>query len=265
MSQSRPLPPVVRLRVDGPCGTIVIGRPGQRNALNPDALQLLQQAFDDLHQQKSVRAVVLTGDGDCFCAGTDLREIQSAHREESPHLAWFTDVSQLRELLTTMIRFPKPIVAAVNGTALGSGLALVAACDMCLASPNATFGLPESRRGLSAGPTIPLLAFRLGASVTAHLALRGLDLNANDALRIGLIQEVVPFELLWARARQWVDDIVRSSPAAAAMNKRILNETVGETLITQLSAAMASMAAARTTEDAIEGVAAFLDKRAPKW
>jgi enoyl-CoA hydratase/carnithine racemase len=243
----------------------VLSRPAQRNALNQDALRNLQQALEDLHQQRSVRAVVLTGDGDCFCAGSDLRMIQSSHHEESPHLAWFADVSQLRELLSTMLRFPKPIISAVNGPALGSGLALVAASDMSLAAPSAQFGLPDARRGLAAGPAIPLLSFRLGASATARLVLRGGLVSADEALRIGLIHEITPFELLWARARQWVDELALTSPAATAMNKRILNETVGEAIFTQLTAATASMAAARTTEDAIEGVAAFLEKRPPKW
>ena len=253
----------VRVRVDGTAGTIVLNRPDRRNALDEASLEALQQAFEDLHQEKAVRAVIITGEGHCFCAGSDLKAIQAAQQDTPTHRAWFPDVSRLRELLTTMLRFPKPIIAAVNGPAVGSGLALVAASDMALAVPEARFGLPEVQWGLTAGPTLPLLAFRFGASIAAQLAFRQPWFDAPTALQRGFVQEITPFELVWARARQWVDEIAQASPSAIAMNKRILNETVGEALITQISAATASLAATLTTEEAAEGVASFRAKRSP--
>src|SRR5690606_13336626 len=123
----------------------------------------LRQALEDLHQQRGVRAVVVTGHGPWFSAGTDLKEIAESLDAEDSQQFWFADVNQQRALLTAMLQYPKPLIAAVNGPALGTGLALVAACDMVLAAPQASFGFPEAQRGLSAGVGIPLIAFRLGA------------------------------------------------------------------------------------------------------
>ncbi len=125
----------VQVRVDGRCGTIVLKSPDRRNALDRDAWDQLQQALDDLHQQAGVRAIVLTGHGGCFSAGSDLHQIHRSMDDESPQPYWFADANQQRTVLTTMLQFPKPIIAAVNGPALGVGLGLVAACDLVLAAP----------------------------------------------------------------------------------------------------------------------------------
>jgi enoyl-CoA hydratase/carnithine racemase len=265
MTGSPANPDAVQVRVDGLCGTIVLKSPARRNALSRDMVERLRQAFDDLYQQARVRAVLLTGHGDCFSAGTDLREIHETLQEEAPEQYWFADANQQRALLTMMLQFPKPIIAAVNGPALGTGLALVAACDMVLAAPRATFGCPEARRGLSAGIAVPLVAFRLGAGQAGHLLLRGHAIDAQEAYRIGLVHELVEYDLLWARGREWVEEIARSSPVALAMTKRVLNETVGEPILSYLATAAAATATARTTADAEEGVGAFLEKRPPKW
>ena len=225
----------------------------------------LRQAFDDLHQQYSVRAVVLTAEGSCFCTGSDLHEIQATQQDDNPQQAWFADANQLRDLLAAILRFPKPVIAAVNGPALGTGLALVAACDLVLAAPEAQFGFPEAYRGLTAGVAIPLVSYRIGAGQTTPLLLRCDPIDAEQGRRIGLVHEIVAHDLLWARAKQWTEEIAAASPVALALNKRILNETVGETLMSLLSSAAAATATGRTTESAREGVAAFVEKRAPQW
>jgi enoyl-CoA hydratase/carnithine racemase len=255
----------VQVRVDGPCGTILIKSPDRCNALSRAAFDDLQQAFDDLHQQPGVRAVTLTGHGPWFSAGTDLKEIAHSLEQDDPQQYWFADANKQRSLLTAMLHYPKPIIAAVNGPALGTGLALVTACDLVLAAPQASFGFPEAQRGLSAGVGIPLIAFRLGAGQAAHLLLRGHPIDAQEAHRVGLVHQIVPYDLLWAQARQWAEDISRSSSVALSITKRVLNETVGETLAASLATAAAATATARTTEHADEGVHAFLEKRTPQW
>ena len=194
-----------------------------------------------------------------------MLEIERAQQEDSPHLAWFGDVSGLRELLTSMLQFPKPILAAVNGPALGSGLALVASADLVLAAPEARFAAPESGWGLTAGPAIPLLHFRVGAARTAQLILGRQGWTSEEARRAGLVHDLTTFDLLWARGRQWIEEIGQASPVAMAMNKRLLNEVVGEQLATQISAATAALAAARTTDEARKGVTAFLNKAVPDF
>jgi enoyl-CoA hydratase/carnithine racemase len=255
----------VQVRVDGPCGTIVLKSPSRCNALSRAVYHGLQQALDDLHQQPGVRAVLLTGHGEWFSSGTDLKEMADSLDQETPQQFWFADVNQQRAVLTSMLQYPKPIVAAVNGPALGTGLALVAACDLVLAAPQARFGFPEAQRGLSSGVGIPLIAFRLGAGQAGHLLMRGHTIDAPEAHRIGLVHHIAPYELLWAQGREWIHQIAQSSAVALAISKRVLNETVGESLVACLAAAAAATATARTTDHADEGVRAFLQKRPPKW
>ena len=157
------------------------------------------------------------------------------------------------------------MIAAVNGPALGTGLALVAACDLTIACPEATFGCPESRLGLTAGIAVPLLNFRIGAGGAARLLMCGQPVAGTEAHRLGLAQELVPHDLLWAKARELAGAMAQLAPESVALTKRVLNETVGEPVLTALSAAAAATATGRTTDASAEGIAAFLQKRAPQW
>jgi len=248
-----------------PSGTIVLNRPDKRNALSRQLLADIGQALDDLHQERSVRAVVLTGAGSSFCAGMDLAEMQATSQQPDAFSQWHADAVQYRELIDKMLRFPKPIIAAVNGPAVAGGTGLVLACDIVLAASEAKFGLPEPKRGVVAGMVAPLLVFRLGASHAANLLLTGRLIDSGEAHRIGLAHEVVKAELVWARAQEIAAEIATSSPESIQLTKRLLNETIGEHLGTLLTAGAADSATARTTESAREGLAAFLEKRPPKW
>jgi methylglutaconyl-CoA hydratase len=139
------------------------------------------------------------------------------------------------------------------------------ACDLVIASRTASFGFPEPRRGIVAGLVAPLLAFRLGASRAAQLLFTAELFSAEELLRFGLYHELVDDDKIWARARQIVDGIAKSAPEAIQLTKRLLNETIGESLLSQLVAGAATSAASRTTEAAAEGLTAFQEKREPKW
>lgn len=256
---------LVKVHVHEVTGTVILNRPEKRNALSRALLGELAQAFDDLHQERRVRAVILTGSGGSFCAGMDLGEMLQTTREENPHTIWHEDAVLYRELVETMIRFPKPIIAAVTGPAVGGGLGLVAAADIVIAGDNAQFALPEARRGLVAGMVTPLLVFRIGAGQAAYLLLTGNSISAADAKRIGLVHETLAADSVWARSVQLAEEIAKSAPEAIQLTKRMLNETVGEHLSTLLAAGAAVSATARTTEAAAEGLAAFAEKREPKW
>jgi len=248
-----------------PSGTIVLNRPDKRNALSRRLLDELSQAFSDLHQEKSVRAVILTGAGSSFCAGMDLAEMQQTSQQPDAFAQWHTDAVQYRELIDQMLRFPKPIIAAVNGPAVAGGMGLLLACDIVIAAPEAKVGLPEPKRGVVAGMVAPLLVFRAGASHAANLLLTGRLIDSDAAQRIGLIHEVVPSDLVWARAQEVAAEIATCAPESIQLTKRLLNETIGEHLGTLLTVGAADSATARTTEAAREGLAAFLEKRQPKW
>ncbi len=256
---------LVDIRVHAPSGTIILQRPTKRNALSRLMMLQVQQAFEDLHQERRVRAVILTGAGSAFCAGTDLAELEATIATDDAKEQWYRDTLQLKQLLETMLRFPKPIIAAVNGPALGVGAGLVLASDIVLGTPEARFGLPEPRHGLVAGLLSPLLAFRVGAGVAAQLLLTGATISATEAWQRGIYHQIVPFEQAWAAGHEQAQECARLSPEAVQLTKRMLNETVGEHLITLLNAGAAVSATAHTTEAAHEGLTAFVQKREPHW
>lgn len=256
---------LVRVKKHVPSGTIILNRPQKRNALSRQTLEELQQALGDLHQERGVRAVILTGAGSAFCAGMDLAEMQATARGEDAHQQWHEDAVQYKELIEMMLRFPKPIIAAVNGPAVAGGAGLVLASDIVVAAPDAKFGLPEPRRGIVAGLVSPLLAFRVGGGQAANLLLTARVIDAPEAFRIGVFHELVAGDLIWARAHELAGECARSAAEALQLTKRMLNETIGEHLETMLAAGAAVSATARTTEAAAEGLAAFLEKRDPNW
>jgi len=255
----------IRVQVHDHTGTIVLSRPEKRNALTRQMMAEIEQAFRDLHLEKKVRAVVLTGSGPAFCAGMDLGEMSQTAQQSDAYALWEQDARAYRELVETMLRFPKPIIAAVDGAAVAGGMGLVLASDIVVASSGAKFGLPEPKRGLVAGIVAPLLNFRLGGSRAAYLLLTGRLIEAAEAQQMGLVHEIVASQQIWARASQIAVECGQSAPEAIAMTKKMLNETIGDHLQTLLAAGAALSSAARTTEAAKEGRAAFLEKRPPNW
>ena len=257
----------VVVKKDLPAGTIVLNRPDKRNALTRQMLADISQALDDLHQERDVRAVILTGAGTAFCAGMDLAEMQATAKlpQMEAWQQWHEDAVEYRELLDKLLRFPKPIIAAVNGPAVAGGIGLVAAADLVVAAEGASFSLPEPRRGIVAGVVSPLLVFRVGAAHAANLLLTCRSIDAAEAHRIGLVHEIAAGDQLLGRAYAMAQEIAKSAPEAILLTKRLLNETIGEHLGTLLSAGAAASATARTTEAAAEGLAAYLEKREPQW
>jgi methylglutaconyl-CoA hydratase len=255
----------IRIKVHAPGATVILNRPERRNALSRTMIEELMQALDDLHLQRQVRGIILTGAATAFCAGVDLHEVHETNQREQPFAIWHQDATALRDLYRRMLMFPKPIIAAVNGPALAAGAGLVLACDRAIASNQASFGFPEPRRGLVSGLPAPLLAFRCGGAVAGRLLFSAEPISAEEAARLHLLEEVVADHLLWARATELVQQLAASAPEAIQLTKKHLNETIAEQLDIMLSAGAAASATSRTTEAASEGVAAFVEKREAKW
>jgi methylglutaconyl-CoA hydratase len=256
---------LVKVRVDAPSGTITLNRPEVHNALSQAMVAELSTALADLLQERKVRSVILTGSGTSFCSGTDLRELNGTFEQDSPFLIWHEQVLAVQQLIELMLRYPKPIIAAVHGAVMGTGLALALAADAIVAGESTRFQLPEARRGLNAGLTIPLLSFRTGNSTAASMLLFGRALTVSEARRLGFVQEIVQDELGWVKSNDLVQSAAQGARESHQMSKRMLNESLGESMFTLLSIAAADMASARTMDAAREGVAAFLEKRDPKW
>ncbi|MCY3006816.1 MAG: enoyl-CoA hydratase/isomerase family protein [Planctomycetota bacterium] len=256
---------MIRLKKTAPSGTMIIDAPATRNAMSREMIQQLIDAISDFHQDKSVRAVILTSTGSTFCSGVDLKQWQSQSQERDAIAQWHDVASALHELIESMLRLPKPILAAVDGPALGFGLALVLACDLVVASPGSAFEIPSTRLGLVSGLTLPLLAFRFGASAAARMAIGGQRIDATEAHQMGLAHRLVPSDQIWAACHAWVGSIAESSPESIQLSKRLLNEMVGESLLMNLSSGAAVLATACSTESAVEGLTAFVEKRPPKF
>lgn len=257
--------PLVKVKKHVPSGTIILNRPAKRNAMTRSMMAELRTAFEDFHMERRVRAVILTGAGTAFCSGTDLAEIQEASRQEDAQAQWHQDAVLYKELIELMLRFPKPIIAAVNGPAVALGAGLVLASDIVVGCPAASFGLPEPRRGLVATLISPLLVFRIGAGYAANLLLTAELIDARRAHEIHLYHEVIDEDKVWARSHEIAMQCAKSAPESIQLTKQMINETIGAHLGTLLAAGAAATAAARTTEAATEGLAAFLEKREPQW
>ena len=254
---------IVDVRKNIPSGTIVINNPKLANAIPAFGYLQLRQALDDLHQEKSVRAIILTGSGNVFSSGTDLKQLNTELQREAQ--ASHQDIQLLNELLLAMLRFPKPIIAALNGPAIGSAAALALGCDFVIAAKQATLQLPEVKLGLAAGSAATMLNFRVGAAIAARYSITGQPISAEIGSQIGLIHDVVEEDLVWARAHQLAVEIESTSSQSIQMTKRLLNESVADQLETQLQVSGAMTAAARTTSHANLGINAFLEKETPEW
>lgn len=255
----------VQVRKDTPSGTIVLNRPNRRNALSRETIREIQTALEDFQQERSVRCVILTGTGDHFCSGSDLQQIKETQDSKEAHSQWQLDVEEFQSLIEYMLRFPKPIIASINGPAIGSGLSLLLACDIVIASKQASVTMPETQLGLVSGIAAPLLAFRVGPGRAGYLMLTAQQVDAESAYAMGLFHELVTHELVWARGQEIAKDIAKGARHSCHLTKHMLNETLGESLFTYLSIGSAHTATARTSEDANEGVNAFLEKRPPEW
>ncbi|MGI9454990.1 MAG: enoyl-CoA hydratase/isomerase family protein, partial [Aeoliella sp.] len=184
----------IEVKVTPPVGTLLLNRPDRRNALSTAMACALRQAISDLHQEQRVRAIVITGAGNTFCAGRDLIEMATDTDEPSaspPLEKWGEQESECCDLIVELLSIPKPVIAAVNGPVIGLGVALTLASDIVIASASAQLGLPETRYGLVAGIVAPLLAYRVGAGPAARLLMTGDMIPAEEVHRLGLYHELV--------------------------------------------------------------------------
>ena len=257
----------VEVKVHQQVGTILMDRADRHNALSPQLIDDLQMALSDLHQEKRVTAVVLTGSGEHFCSGVDLGVLgEIAEMPQSEAFSqWLTLWRQQVELLEQMLRFPKPIVAAVDGSAIGSGLALALACDLMVLSDRGSLEASAARRGLVGGATAALLSFRFGAAIAARMLIGGEAIEAGEAYRLGMCSKPVDSEQIWVASTDLARRAGAAPREAVQATKRLLNESIGESLLTQLSTGAADSATACTTESALEGIRAFLEHREPDW
>jgi enoyl-CoA hydratase/carnithine racemase len=252
----------VELERRGPIAIVTINRPERLNALNSAVVAEIGQVLDDLDHQADLRAVVLTGAGErAFIAGGDVAEMHALTLAAANRFVYAGQA-----LTRRMERLSAPIIAAVNGFALGGGTELALACDLRIASESAVFGLPEVSLGLLAGwgGTQRLLR-TVGRSMASELILTGRHIAADEALRIGLVSRVVPRAELLPTALSLADAIAANSPAAVRQSKKVLHQGADVGLDQALTIEAEAWLFLIAHPDRVEGTAAFLEKRKPTW
>ena len=255
----------VQLSREGRVAIIVMDRPEARNAMNREMTEQLNTTYDELAGDEAVWAVVLTGAGDrAFCAGQDLKEVEAAVKQAESGAAPRGASGGFGGI--THRDFPKPIIAAVNGFAMGGGFEICLACDLVLAEEHASFGLPEVKRGLFAGAGgLVRIGKRLPMPLAMEVALTGEPLSAQRAYELGLVNRVVPKGEGVRAAVELANVICQAAPLAVRVSKKIIRTGVlqGEAELWALQGQLG--AELMRSEDFLEGPRAFVEKRAPQW
>ena len=234
---------------------VVINNPAKRNALDEQMVRSLAELWPKLAKVNSLAAVVLTGAGDAFCAGADL----SADLTRLPGIDDLVDGA----LMKTMF-FPKPVIAAIGGACVAGGFELMLSCDIRICTPDARFGLPEARWGiLPSGGGIRKLGNEIGYSRASELLLTGRFFEANEALAMGLVSEVVSQSELTDRALDAAHRISLNSPAATSAIKQYLHTARAPSA--ELERLERDLTLSTRKADAPEGILAFLEKRTPRY
>ena len=236
---------------------ITINRESQRNALNPEALVLFHQTLDMVENDTAVRVVCLTGAGNkAFCAGADLGGMSADSRSV---------IDLYAGLLKRLASFPKPTVARVNGICMAGGLGLILACDIVIACEGAKFGAPEVNVGLFPMMIGALIYRNMPRKKAMEMVLTGRRLAADEALQMGLITRSVPQAQLDAEVDELLEGLAAKSPIGLKIGKEAfyaMADMPFERAVDYLAGKLGEVAA---TEDAREGITAFLEKRAPKF
>jgi methylglutaconyl-CoA hydratase len=252
----------LQLAFDSGIATLTLNRPDKRNAISYELIDDLLRALEEV-KNSSAQVLILTGAGKAFCSGMDLDNLKAlADRTPGQNLE---DSRKMASLFRSLYDFPKPTIAAINGAAVAGGAGLVTLCDFTLAVPDAKFGYTEVRIGFVPAIVSTFLLRQVGEKVARDLLLTGRLFDAEEALRIGLITEIVPAEKLLDRARELAAQLMENSPTSLTYTKRLLSDHARAELDSQIEAAIRENAAIRATADFREGVTSFLEKRKPKW
>lgn len=250
--------------VDHSIARITLNRPDAANALNLELAKDLMYAALQCDQDPTIRAVILTGAGRMFCAGGDLKSFAAQGEHLPHHLKEVT--TYLHAAMSRFTRMNAPLIAAVNGTAAGAGLSLVCACDFVLAAASARFTMAYTRAGLTPdGSSTYFLPRLVGLRRALELTLTNRQLSAEEAQQWGIVTRVVPDASLMSEAEALAAQLASGASLALGAAKRLLHSGWTETLETQMEHETQSIAAIARTADAREGIAAFLEKRAPQF
>ncbi len=257
----------IEVRREPPIGWIVLNRPHRLNAISPKMIEELEDAIADLSADRSVRVVVITGAGGrAFSAGADITAFSEILSTESKVPVAFTFSVRFNELLRRIERAPKPVVAAIDGYALGGGLELALACDFRIASDRSEVGQPEIRLGLiPGGGATQRLTRLIGPSKAKQVIFFGDRIRADEALRLGILDRVVPAESFEREVREFAMKLAELPPIALAAAKEAINTALNVSIDDGLRYESSLFAHLFSTKDLAEGISAFFSKRKPEF
>lgn len=251
------------LEVRGLVAVLRLNRPEVKNALSPALIAALGDRLDELEGRDDLRALVLTGEGSVFCSGADLEHLRALGNASSEVIK--ADSARLSRLFHRLYTFPKPVIAAVEGAAIAGGAGLATACDLIVIGSGARIGYTEVRLGFVAAMVGVLLVRSVGEKHARELLLTGKLIDASEAHRIGLVNQVVPDGTACDQAVSLALEIAQNASTALSATKELLANLPGMGFEESLRYAVSLNAWVRTTDDLKEGVSAFLEKRTPKW
>ena len=253
-------PPLLRTTAEH-VATLVLNRPRQYNALSADLLAALHAELDAIARDESVRVVLITGAGNAFCTGHDLKEIRAlGSRAEVEGL-----FAACSAMMLKLVALPQPVIAAVNGMATAAGCQLVAQCDLAVAAENARFAASGINLGLFCSTPAVAISRNLARKRAAEMLFTGEFVDAATALDWGLVNRVAPAGQLMETARELANNLKSKPRAALALGKALFYRQLEEPLERAYEDASRTIAANMDTEIAREGVDAFFDKRSPRW
>jgi methylglutaconyl-CoA hydratase len=252
----------VQLAYDARVATITLNRPDKRNAISFELIDDLLRALDEAAKSDAI-VLIVTGAGKAFCSGMDLDNLKSLlGRSAEQNLE---DSRTMVKLFRALYEFPKVTIAAVNGPAIAGGTGVALLCDFTLAVPEAKFGYTEVRIGFVPAIVSTFLLRQIGEKQVRDLLLTGRLFGAEEALRLGLVNEIVAPDNLMNRARSLAATLMENSPASLRATKKLLNDHARAEIDVQIEAALRENAAIRGTDDFREGISSFLEKRKPVW
>ena len=242
-------------------GIIKINRPNYLNALNKDTIVELTKAVEELEKDKNIKVVILTGEGKAFIAGADIKQMKDMNSSEGKK---FGGVGH--NLIMKIENSHLPFIAAVNGYALGGGCEVMMGCDICIAASSAKIGQPEINLGIHPGfGGTQRLTRLVGRMKAKELLLTGENIDANEALRIGLVNMVVPDDKIMEEALKIANKIVNKSTVQTGFIKTLVNKGLDLDLKKACDLEISYFSSSFSTEDQKEGMTAFLEKRKPNF
>ena len=259
-------PQILRREDDDGVVTLTLTQPQNRNALGLQMIDTLIIALADLAGDKSARVIVLAGDGPALSAGHNLKEMQ-AHRNDADRGRSYYELlfARCSVLMQAIIAHPKPVIAVVEGIATAAGCQLVAACDLAIASEHSQFALSGVNAGLFCSTPLVAVGRAVSRKHALEMAMTGRLFSASDAVRFGLVNRVVPQGQALAEAQALAKTIAKHSASSLAIGKRAFYEQIGQPLDVAYALAAKAMVDNLAEPDCIEGMAAFLEKRRPKY